>query len=101
GPFTPASGIWTPAFAGVTAEIVTAEAACFRDHGGVLPSSARPARYHPSSVFSVSSAVNPSSAGHGVHRSDSQQEPIGVHLRSSAAKPAFPAGHGVHRSILE
>ena len=67
-----------------------------RDHRGVLPPSARVARNHPSSVLSVSSVVNLSSAGHGLHRPFSKPEPIGVHLRSSAAKSASPAGHGVH-----
>jgi hypothetical protein len=55
-----------------------------RDHGGVLPPS-----------------VNPSAAGHGVHRPISKLEPIGVHPRPPAAKPASPAGHGVHRSFRD
>jgi hypothetical protein len=38
------------------------------------------------------------SAGHGLHRSGSHPQPIGVHPRPSAAKPYFSAGHGVHRS---
>ena len=38
------------------------------------------------------------SAGHGLHRPILKPEAIGVHLRSSAAKPASPAGHGLHRS---
>jgi len=81
-----------------------------RDHrAGIL--SARAARNSPSSVRSVSSVVNPSSAGHGLHRSVSQAKTIGFDPRSpafakpatagegrSAAKPSFPAGHGVHRS---
>jgi hypothetical protein len=41
------------------------------------------------------------SAGHGVHRSISRPNPIGVHLCSSAAKSASPAGHGVHRSFRD
>jgi hypothetical protein len=46
-----------------------------------------------------SAARPPFSAGHGVHRSVSQPQTIGAHLPSSAAKPAFSAGHGVHRSF--
>jgi hypothetical protein len=82
-----------------------------RDHREALPSLARAARIPPSSVpsvpsvpsvSSVSSVVNPSSAGHGLHRPFSNLAPsasIRVHLRSSAAPLAFSAGHGVHRSF--
>jgi hypothetical protein len=38
------------------------------------------------------------SAWHGVDRSVSRPQPIGVHPRSSAAKPSFSAGREVHRS---
>ena len=71
-----------------------------RDHREALPSLARAARIPPSSVPSVSSVVNPSSAGHGLHRSFSNPVPstsIRLRLRSSAASIPFSAGHGVHR----
>jgi len=44
------------------------------------------------------------SAGHGLHRPVSTQDPsagIRVHPRPSATKPASPAGHGVHRSFRD
>ncbi len=58
----------------------------------------------------VSAVHLPSSAGHGVHRPNSQPQPAGPalpsrreHLRSSASIRGLnyvpPAGHGVHRSI--
>jgi len=71
-----------------------------RGHRGSIPS-ARIARNSTSSVRSVASVVNPSPAGHGVHRSISQPEAIGVHPRSSAAKPSFSAGHGLHRCFRD
>jgi hypothetical protein len=84
-----------------------------REHSGhreaVLPA-ARAARIPPSSVSSV---ANPSSAGHGVHRSISNSTPasgrpvpprapaasvfIRAHLCSSVSPlPFLSAGHGVH-----
>jgi len=63
---------------------------------------ARAARNHPSSVTSVRSVVNPSSAGHGLHRSFSQSRPSprAERLLAGAAPLApFSAGHGVHRSF--
>jgi hypothetical protein len=90
-----------------TASGTTAEKIHHRGHRGhreaVLPV-ARAARIPPSSVPSVSSVVNPSSAGHGLHRSFSNPAPstsIRVHLRSSAASIPFSAGHGLHRPILD
>ena len=59
---------------------------------------ARAACNQPSSVASVSSVVNPSSAGHGVHRSISQTRPSAraAGLLTGAARLApFSAGHGV------
>jgi hypothetical protein len=63
-------------------------------------------------VRSVSSVVNPSSAGHGVHRPVSQPTTIGTRPHPpafakratagegrSAAKPPSSAWHGVHRSF--
>jgi hypothetical protein len=89
-----------------------------RDHRGSDFNPAREARNQSSSVGSVSSVVNPSSAGHGVDPSNSKctaapgSDSIGVDLRSPAfAKPASagegrsaaqspsPAWHGVHRSF--
>jgi hypothetical protein len=68
-----------------------------RGHRGSQPS-ARAAHHHPSPVSSV---VNPSSpsAGHGVHRSNSQPNPVGIRPRSPAAKSSSPAWHGVLRSF--
>jgi hypothetical protein len=60
---------------------------------------ARAARHHPSSVTSV---VNPSSAGHGLHRSFSVAplSPRAQRLLTGAAPLApFSAGHGVLRSF--
>ena len=56
------------------------------------------ARHHPSSVNSVSSVVNPSTAGHGVLPpfSLSTPSPRALHLLAGAAALApFSAGHGV------
>jgi hypothetical protein len=75
-----------------------------RDHRGALPPLARAARIPPSSVLSVPSVVNPSSAGHGLHRpipAPGLSASIRVHLRSSAASIPFSAGHGVHRSNFD
>jgi hypothetical protein len=74
-----------------------------RDHRETVLPAARAARIPASSVNSVSSVVNPSSpsAGHGVHRSAPQLQPVGPHLRSSAAKSSSPAGHGVLRSFRD
>jgi len=41
------------------------------------------------------------SAGHGVDRPISRPNTIGVHPRSSAAKPSSSAWHGVHRSFRD
>jgi hypothetical protein len=49
----------------------------------------------------VSAVDLPSSAGHGVHRLNPQPSTIGVHPRSSAAKPSSPAWHGVLRSFRD
>ncbi len=73
-----------------------------RGHRGhrVESSPARAARHHPSSVTSVRSVVNPSSAGHGLHRSFSQSHPSPRAQRLLAGVApiaAFSAGHGVHR----
>ena len=59
-----------------------------RGHREVLPSLARAARHHPSSVLSVSSVVNVSTrspAGHGVDRSESN-----IAAAPSAAILPFP-----------
>jgi len=72
-----------------------------RGHRETVFATARAASIRPSSVRSVSSVVNPSSAGHGVHRPNSQPKPIGVDPRSSATKPSSPAGHGVRRSFRD
>jgi hypothetical protein len=66
------------------------------DHGGRNP--ARAARHRRSSVTSVRSVVNPSSAGHGLHPSFSLAplSPRAQHLLSGVAPlAAFSAGHGV------
>jgi len=63
---------------------------------------ARAVRNHPSSVTSVRSVVNPSSAGHGLHRSFSVAplSPRAQHLLAGVAPLApFSAGHGVLRSF--
>ena len=72
-----------------------------RDHrGGANPE--RAARNHPSSAASVRSVVNPSPAGHGLHRSFSTA-PLSLraqHLLAGVAPlAAFSAGHGVLRSF--
>jgi len=75
-----------------------------RDHREAVLAAARAARIPSSSVRSVSSVVNPSSAGHGLHRPVSTQGPsagIRVHLRPSAAKPSSSAWHGVLRSFRD
>jgi hypothetical protein len=72
-----------------------------RGHREALPSLARAARIPPSSVSSV---VDPSSAGHGLLRSFSnfgRSPSIRVHLRASAASAPFSAGHGLHRSFFD
>jgi hypothetical protein len=66
------------------------------DHGGSNP--ARATRHRRSSVTSVRSVVNPSSAGHGLHPSFSPPplSPRAQHLLSGVAPlAAFSAGHGV------
>jgi len=63
---------------------------------------ARAARHHPSSVTSVRSVVNPSSAGHGLHRAFSVAplSPRAQHLLAGVAPlAALSAGHGVLRSV--
>jgi len=75
-----------------------------RGHRAGVAPLARAARNPASSVPSVSCVVNPSSAGHGLHRPFSNHAaPAGIraHLRSSAASTALSAGHGVHRSIFD
>jgi hypothetical protein len=72
-----------------------------RDHRGPNPGPARAARNHSSSVHSVSSVVDLSSAGHGLHPSSfTPALPAGLraYLRSSAA---MPAGHEVHPSFFD
>ena len=76
-----------------------------RGHRGhrVGSTPARAARHHPSSVSSVRSVVNPSSAGHGLHPSFSSAplSPRARRLLAGAAPlAAFSAGHGVLRSFL-
>jgi hypothetical protein len=84
-----------------------------RDHRGhrVESNSARAARHHPSSVTSVRSVVNPSSAGHGLHppsRSPLRRAKEGPSFSNAPVSPrarrllagvaplaAFSAGHGV------
>jgi len=73
-----------------------------RGHRGAVSDSTRAARNHPSSVVSVPSVVNPSSAGHGLHRSFSVAplSPRAQHLLAGVAPLApFSAGHGVVRSF--
>jgi hypothetical protein len=71
-----------------------------RGHRGhrVGSTPARAARHHPSSVSSVRSVVNPSSAGHGLHPSFSSA-PLSPRTRRLLAGVAplapFSAGHGV------
>jgi len=75
-----------------------------RGHRGhrVGSTPARAARHHPSSVSSVRSVVNPSTAGHGLHPSFSVA-PLSQRARrllAGAARLApFSAGHGVLRSF--
>jgi hypothetical protein len=79
-----------------------------RAHRGHRGSSSGPAGEARNQSASVSSVVNPSSAGHGVHPSNSKDATasmsattIGVHLRSSAVQTSSPAGHGVHPSFRD
>jgi len=75
-----------------------------RDRRDAPPSLVRAAHLSASSVVSVSSVVNPSSAGHGLHcplLTRGLSTSIHVHLRSSAASIPFSAGHGLHRSNFD
>jgi hypothetical protein len=72
-----------------------------RGHREPNPIPARAAHHHSSSVSSV---VNPSSAGHGLHPSFFMPAlPAGIRARliSSAAFTAVSAGHGLHPSFFD
>ncbi len=74
-----------------------------RGHGGSNPPAARPAHNPPSSVPSVSSLVDSSPAGHGLHPSflQSRLSPRAQRLLGSVAPLAgFSAGHGLHPSFF-
>ncbi len=71
-----------------------------RGHRARNPKSARAARNHSSSVHSVSSVVNPSTAGHGLLRPfpPSRPSPRAARLLAGTAPlTPFSAGHGLLR----
>jgi hypothetical protein len=80
-------------------------ARCARPSSSTRASSSGTSRLNEARARAARPYTNPSkesaAAGHGVHRSISQPQPISAHPRSPMAKSPSPAWHGVVRSFRD